>query len=106
MSRAHLPKHHFPRTVGASERVLACYLVLIPRQGALTTNASLTTIIVNFLPLWLLFLAIVRVLLSGPPVLRRKVLKPDQPKAKSQRSTSPVLNPLVMISFVGNPFFE
>ena len=49
------------------------------------TNASLTTIIVNFLPLWLLLLGIVLLLVSGPPVLRRKVLKPNQTKFKSLR---------------------
>jgi hypothetical protein len=70
------------------------------------TNASLTTIIVNFLPLWLLLLGIVLLLVSGPPVLRRKVLKPNQTKFKSLRSTSPVLNTLVMISVVGKPFLE
>ena len=70
------------------------------------TNASLTTIIVNFLPLWLLLLGIVLLLVSGPPVLRRKVLKPNQTKFKSLRATSPVLNTLVMISVVGKPFLE
>jgi hypothetical protein len=70
------------------------------------TNASLTTIIVNFLPLWLLLLGIVLLLVSGPPVLRRKVLKPNQTKFKSLRATSPVVNTLVMISVVGKPFLE
>jgi hypothetical protein len=35
-------------------------------------NASFTTIIGYFLPLWLLLLGVVLVLASGPPILRRK----------------------------------
>jgi len=70
------------------------------------TNASLTTIIAYFLPLWLLGLGVVLLLVSGPPILRRKPPKPNQAKFKSLRATSPILNALVMISVVGKPFLE
>jgi hypothetical protein len=70
------------------------------------TNGSLTTIFVYFLPLWLLLLGVVLLLVSGPPILRRKALKPNQAKFKSLRATSPILNTLVMTSVVGKPFLE
>jgi len=70
------------------------------------TNASLTTIIVNFLPLWLLVLGVVLLLASGPPVLRRKTLDLKQTQFKSLRTASPILNALVMTSVVGKPFLE
>ncbi len=70
------------------------------------TNASLTTIIVNFLPLWLLALGVVLLLVSGPPILRRKTLDFKQAQFKSLRTASPILNALVMTSVVGKPFLE
>ncbi len=83
---------------------MACYLVLVP--GGSMTNASLTTIIGYFLPLWLLLLGVVLLFVTGPPILRRKALKPNQAKFKSLRATSPILNTLVMVSVVGKPFLE
>jgi hypothetical protein len=70
------------------------------------TNASLTTIIVNFLPLWLLVLGVVLLLVSAPPILRRKTLDLKQAQFKSLRTASPILNALVMTSVVGKPFLE
>jgi hypothetical protein len=48
----------------------------------------------------------VLLVVSGPPVLRRRALKPNKSKFKSLRATSPVLNTLVMLSVVGKPFLE
>ena len=67
---------------------------------------SVGVILVYMLPLWLLVLGIVLLFVSGPPLLRRKALKPNQTKFKSLRATSPVLNTLVMISVIGKPFLE
>jgi len=63
-------------------------------------------VFVYFLPLWLLALGLVALLVTGPPVLRRKALQPGQAKFKSLRAISPLLNTLVMISVVGKPFLE
>jgi hypothetical protein len=63
-------------------------------------------VFVYFLPLWLLALGLVALLVTGPPVLRRKTLEPGQAKFKSLRAISPLLNTLVMISVVGKPFLE
>ena len=71
------------------------------------TNASLTTIIVNFLPLWLLALGVVLLLVEpGRPILRRKTLDFKQAEFKSLRTASPILNALVMTSVGGKPFLE
>jgi hypothetical protein len=63
-------------------------------------------IFVYFLPLWLLALGVVVLLVTGPPVLRRKALEPGQAKFKSLRAISPLLNTLVIISVIGKPFLE
>jgi hypothetical protein len=63
-------------------------------------------ILVYSFPLWLLLLGILLLLLSGPPVLRRKALDAKQIQFKSLRTTSPILNTLIMISVVGKPFLE
>jgi hypothetical protein len=67
---------------------------------------SVGMILVSFLPLWLLLLGFVLLFVSGPPVLRRKALKPNHATFKSLRATSPILNALVMTSVVGKPFLE
>jgi hypothetical protein len=69
-------------------------------------EASVGMTVVYLLPVWLLLLGVGLLLVSGPPVLRRKALKPNLTKFKSLRATSPVLNTLVMISVVGKPFLE
>lgn len=58
------------------------------------------------LPIWLLALGFVFLLVTAPPILRRKALPPGKAKFKSLRTTSPILNTLVMVSVVGKPFLE
>jgi hypothetical protein len=70
------------------------------------TNVSLMTMVGYLLPLWLLLLGVVLLLVTAPPILRRKPLRPNQATFKSLRTTSPILNTLVMISVIGKPFLE
>ena len=69
-------------------------------------EASVREILIYSLPLWLLLLGIVLLLVSGSPILRRKTLDLQQTQFKSLRTTSPILNALVMTSVVGKPFLE
>jgi hypothetical protein len=66
----------------------------------------LRAILVYSFPLWLLLLGILLLLVSGPPILRRRALDAKQFQFKSLRTTSLILNTLVMISVVGKPFLE
>ena len=63
-------------------------------------------ILIYWFPVWLLLLGILLLLLSGPPILRREALDTKRSKFKSLRTTSPILNALIMISVVGKPFLQ
>src|SRR4029077_4716787 len=67
-------------------------------------EASVREILVYWFPLWLPLLGILLLLLSAPPILRRKAV--DTKQFKSLRTTSPILNTLIMIAVVGKPSLE
>jgi hypothetical protein len=67
---------------------------------------SVAKILLYSLPIWLLVLGVVLLPVTGTPLLPRKPIGPNQAKFKSLRTTSPILNTLVMVSVVGKPFLE
>ena len=63
-------------------------------------------ILIYSFPLWLLLLGILLLVLSGRPILRPKAVDAKSAQFKSLRTTSPILNTLIMVSVVGKPFLE
>jgi hypothetical protein len=63
-------------------------------------------ILVYSFALWLLLLGILLLLLTAPPILRRKAVDTKTAEFKSLRTTSPILNTLIMIAVVGKPSLE
>jgi hypothetical protein len=63
-------------------------------------------ILIYSFPLWLLLLGILLLVLSGRPILRPKAVDAKSARFKSLRTTSPILNTLIMVSVVGKPFLE